>query len=171
MTVGLWCTTRLSLGPKDFHNIHRRHQRRLWYAPRSTPQLHRRYADVRRKHTVWSTQCHFASVRVYRRRCWLVPLTATGAEWYQDRTHVVRYIILVARSVALFEKLLAVGVVNVQPVESVRNLGVYFDSEARKPTLARLHWFAFFSSAPDWSFTRPRRHIQSSRCITFSRLD
>ena len=46
-------------------------------------------------------------------------------------TNVVRYIILVApyRHWSPFDKSLAVCDVNLQPVESVRNLGVYFDSE------------------------------------------
>ena len=94
------------------------------------PLQHHSFADDTQMYVgSIQSQVHiFASFRVHCWCQWLVRLTATAAEQYQDRTHMVRYIILVAWSVAI-DKSLAVSDVNLQPVESVHNLGVYFNSE------------------------------------------
>ena len=92
------------------------------------------------------------------RRLQLNSSTKTELMWFGTSSSL--------RGLSLFDKSLAVGDVNQQPVESVRNLGVYFDSglSIKVHVTSKTAQVCFSSYEPDSSFTRPRHHIQSSRC-------
>ena len=82
---------------------------------------------------------------LYRRRRSLVRVTTTATECCENRTHVVRLIFITAQSVTVEQNRCRIGIEPLQPVESVRYLGVYLDSSLSMQThVAKVTQTCFF---------------------------